>query len=205
MLKHVSLCVVLAAAALSACGSESTQPTALISTGGPVLELFDPALEVDVLQRSTPLLHNFAAAAVIGRAGGTITLPEAGLSIYFPQNSVFIPTLVTVVAVPGTSVAYTFQPHGLVFRRPPVIAQDLRGTAAFGDPAVRGRLEGAYLPDLAGLIGITARVREVRPTRVDVERGMMYFDVDHFSTYVASSGRRTGYISASGNLAPRPD
>lgn len=205
MPKHVRFFVLLTAAALSACGTESTQPTALIPAGGPVLELFDPAIEVDVLQRSAPLLHNFAASAVIGRAGGTITLPEAGFAIHFPQNSVFVPTPITVVALPGTAVAYTFQPHGLVFRRPPVIMQELQGTAAYGEPLLRGRLEGAYLPEVSGLTGLTARVREVRPTRVDVERGIMYFDVDHFSTYVASSGRRSGYISASGNLAPRPD
>lgn len=202
MLKHTFVSVLLAAATLAACGPDATQPSELVHTGGPVLELFDPAIEVNVLQRSAPLLHDFVASAVIGRAGGTIEIPEAGFSITFPQNAVLLPTPIVVAALPGTSVAYTFQPHGLVFRRPPTITQDLRGTDVFRDPAVRAGLEGAYLPDVAALIGTVARVREVRPTVVDVKGWQMRFDVDHFSAYVASSGRRTGYISASGNLIP---
>ena len=43
MLKHLRLFLPLAAL-LAACGPDSTQPSALIRTGGPVLELFDPAM-----------------------------------------------------------------------------------------------------------------------------------------------------------------
>jgi hypothetical protein len=202
MPRHLRIFPLLLAVLLAACGPESTQPSAHVRTGGPVLELFDPALEVDVLQRSAPLLHNFAAAGIIGRDGGTLRIPEAGFSIEFPPTAVRVPTLITVTALPGTGVAYVFAPHGLVFRTPPVITQDLRGTAAFGNPALRTTLEGAYLPDLAALAGLTARVRETRPTQVDVSGWKMRFDVDHFSGYIASSGRRSGYISSSGNLIP---
>lgn len=200
MLKHLRLFLPVMAF-LAACGTETTQPTELIRTSGPVLERFDPALEVDVLQRSAPLLHNFAAVGVIGREGGTLRIPDAGFSIQFPPDAVRLPTLVSVTALPGTSVGYVFAPHGLVFRKPPVITQELRGTAVFGEPAL-GSLEGAYLPDLAGLAGLTARVRETRPTTVDVTGWKMRFTVDHFSTYVASTRRRSGYISSSGNLVP---
>jgi hypothetical protein len=201
MLKHLRLFLPVVVL-LAACGTDTTQPSALIQTGGPVLELFDPALEVDVLQRSAPLLHNFAAVGVIGREGGTLQLPQAGFSIEFPPNAVRLPTLVSVTALPGTAVGYVFAPHGLTFRKPPVITQELRGTAVFGQPALRSMLEGAYLPDLAGLAGLTARVRETRPTTVDVTGWKMQFTVDHFSTYVASTSRRSGYISSSGNLIP---
>lgn len=202
MLKHLRACLPLAVAVLAACGTESTQPSGLIRTGAPVLELFEPALEVDVLQRSEPLPHNFAAAGTIGREGGTLRVPEAGFAIEFPPNAVRAPTHITVTARAGTGVAYEFQPHGLVFRRPPVITQDLRGTLAFGDAEARTGLEGAYVAD-GGLVGLTARVRETRPTVVDVTGWKMRWDVDHFSVYVASSGRRSGYISASGNLISR--
>jgi hypothetical protein len=202
MLKHLRVFLPAAAVFLAACGSDSTQPSGLVRTGAPVLEVFDPALEVDVLQRSAPLLHNFAAAGIIGREGGTLGIPEAGFSIEFPPGAVRAPTLVSVTAVPGTAVAYVFEPHGLVFRKAPVITQDLRGTGVFTDPALRSTLEGAYLPDLAGLVGATARVRETRPTSVDVTGWKMQFTVDHFSGYVAASGRRSGYISASGDLIP---
>lgn len=202
MLKRLSACLPVLAVFLSSCGPEATQPSALIHTGASRLELFNPALEVDVLQRTEPLLHNFAAARVIGRDGGTLRLPEAGLTVEFPPNAVRLPTLVSVTAVPGTAVAYVFQPHGLVFRQPPTVTQDLRGTQAFARPALRAGLEGGYLPDLAGLLGLTARVRETRPTTVDVTGWAMRFEVDHFSAYIASTGRRSGYISASGNHVP---
>lgn len=201
MLKHLRACLPVLALFLASCGPDSTQPSSRVRTGGPLLELTDPALVVDVLQRSEPLLHNIAAVGVIGRDGGTLRLPEAGLTVEFPPNAVRHPTLISVTAVPGTAVAYVFQPHGLVFRQPPVLTQDLRRTAVFGNPSQRSTLEGAYLPDLAGLLGATARVRETRPTTVDVTGWSMRFDVNHFSTYLASA-RRSGYISASGNLIP---
>ncbi|HYR10902.1 MAG TPA: hypothetical protein VEQ60_24190 [Longimicrobium sp.] len=201
MLKHLRAAALLAVAALAACGPDSTQPSTLITTSGPSLDLFDPPVVVDVLQRSEPLLHNFAATAVIGRGGGIIRIPEAGFTITFPANSVRTPTPITVVAVPGTAVAYLFQPHGLVFQKTPVVTQDLRGTQAFRDPSLLAELEGAYFPELSALDGLTAVVRETRPTLVDVAGWKMRFSVQHFSGYTAST-RRGGYINASGNLIP---
>jgi hypothetical protein len=202
MLKHLRVCAVLAAATLAACGTDSTQPSELISTGGPLLGLTDPPIEVDVLQRTTPLLHNYAAAALIGRGGGSLHIPEAGFSITFPPNAVRLPTLVTVTAVPGTAVAYLFTPHGLVFDRPAVITQELHGTEAAHEPSLLRELEGAYFPELSLLAGLTATVTETRPTVVDARGGKMAWTVEHFSGYTASSGRRSGYTSSSGNLIP---
>ncbi|HEV3051046.1 MAG TPA: hypothetical protein VGX50_12100 [Longimicrobium sp.] len=201
MLKHLRVSVVLAAAALAACAPDSTGPDGLITTGGPALDLSDPPVVIDVLQRSEPLLHDFTAAGVIGRGGGVLRIPEAGFSITFPVNAVRIPTLVTVTAVPGTAVAYLFEPHGLVFQKSPVIMQDLRGTEVFGDPSRLGELEGTYFPDETALAGLTATIRETRPTQVDVSGWRMRFDVDHFSGYTAST-HRGGYITSSGNLIP---
>lgn len=201
MLKHLRAAALLVAATLAACGPDSTQPSELITTGGASLDLSDPPMVVDVLQRSQPLLHNFAAVALIGRGGGIIRIPEAGFSMTFPPNAVRVPTPITVVAVPGTAVAYLFQPHGLVFQNAPVITQDLRGTEAFQDPSLLGELEGAYFPDAGLLDGLTAIVRETRPTTVDVNGWKMRFSVEHFSGYTASA-RRTGYISSSGNVIP---
>ncbi|HEU4880631.1 MAG TPA: hypothetical protein VFT45_00260 [Longimicrobium sp.] len=200
MLKHLRAAALVAAAALAACG-DSTQPSNLITTGGPSLDLSDPPVVIDVLQRSEPLLHNFAAAALIGRNGGVIRLPEAGFTMTFPANSVRFPTLITVVAVPGTPVAYLFEPHGLVFQKPPTITQDLRGTEAFGNPTILRDLEGAYFPEAGLLDGLTALIGETRPTTVDVTGWKMRFDVQHFSGYAAST-RRSGYINASGNVIP---
>lgn len=201
MLRHLRAGALLLAALLAACGDDGTQPSGMIATGGPALDLSDPAMVVEVLQRSEPLLHNYVASTVVGRGGGIIRIPEAGFSITFPANAVRQPTQVTVTALEGGSVAYLFEPHGLVFHKSPVIMQDLRGTAVFGDQAALAELEGAYFPDVTDLNGGTATVRETRPTSVDVSGWRMRFDVDHFSGYTASA-RRTGYISSSGNLIP---
>jgi hypothetical protein len=201
MLKHLRAVAVLAVATLAACGPDSTQPSGLITTGGPSLDMSDPPMVVDVLQRSEPLVHNFAAGAVIGRAGGVIRIPEAGFTMTFPANAVRVPTPITVVAVPGTAVAYLFQPHGLVFQKAPTIMQDLRGTAAFADPAILGQLEGAYFPEAGLLDGLTAIVRETRPTAVDVTGSRVRFDVQHFSGYTLST-KRSGYLNANGNVVP---
>lgn len=201
MLKHLRAGALLLAASLAACGDDGTQPSGLIRTGGPALDLSDPPMVVEVLQRSEPLPHNSVAAATIGRGGGIIRIPEAGFTITFPANSVRQPTEITVTALEGTSVAYLFEPHGLVFHRSPVIMQDLRGTAVYGDQAALGDLEGAYFPSITDLNGGSATVRETRSTSVDVTGWRTRFDVDHFSGYTLST-RRSGYINSSGNLIP---
>ena len=201
MLKHVHIPVLLMATALAAC--DATQPASEIRTGaGPQLDLYDPPIQVEVLQRTTPLDRAYTASALIDRGGGTISIPQAGFSISFPTNAVRgQPTLVTVTAVAGGNVAYLFEPHGLVFQSAPTITQDLRGTQVFQNPALRATLEGGYFPEAADLAGATARIRETRPTLVDVSGWKMKFNVQHFSGYLASS-RRSGYISSSGNLIP---
>jgi predicted small secreted protein len=201
MLKHVRVAALLLAAALAAC--DTTQPAGEIRTGGPLLDIYDPPIVVDVLQRTTPLSRDYTASAVITRSGGTISIPEAGFSITFPSNSLRgTPTLITVTAMAGGDVAYRFEPHGLVFHNAPMITQDLRGTQVFQNPELRSALEGAYFPDDTYLGGDgTAKIKETRPTVVDVNGWKMKFNVQHFSGYLAAAGR-SGYISSSGNLIP---
>jgi hypothetical protein len=201
MLKHVRVFALLMAAALAAC--DSTLPSGEIRTSpGPQLDIYDPAIEVEVLQRTTPLDRSYTASAVISRSGGTIAIPEAGVSITFPSNAVKgQPTLITVTALAGSNVAYEFQPHGLNFHNAPMITQDLRGTEVFQNPSLRSVLEGAYYPDSSYLGNGTAKIKETRPTVVDVNGWKMKFNVQHFSGYLAAAGRG-GFISSSGNYIP---
>ena len=204
MAGRLRISTLLITAALAACGTDGTAPSATVRTGGPPLLLGSLPIFVDVLQRNAPLPRTYTSAATIGSAGGTIAIPEAGFRIDFPAGAVNAPVQITVKALAGRNVAYDFAPHGLRFARTPTITQELQGTAAYGSTAIRAGLEGAYAPDLLGLLGSLLRITETRPTTVQVDTWQMRWTVEHFSGYVASS-RRSGYISSSGNLIPAGD
>lgn len=202
MRKRLRISTLLVVAALAACGTDGTQPSAVVRTGeGPPMLLGSLPIFVEVLQRTTPLQRPYTATASIGAEGGRLAIPEAGFSIDIPAGALGTPVEISVRAQPGKNVAYEFQPHGLRFARSPVVTQELRGTAAYGSADVRRRLEGAYAPDLLGLLGGLLRIVETRPTTVQVDTWQMRWTVDHFSGYVASA-KRSGYISSSGNLIP---
>ena len=199
-----SLRVLLVMAGLGALAAACDDPTepqqGLRPASKPHLTVYDPPIDVTVLQRTTPLSAPVTASAYIDRGGGTISIPAAGFSITFPANAIAggKKTLITVTALPGSNVAYEFQPEGLVFHNDPMITQDLKVTQAFGDPSYRNALEGAYFPDTTYLGNGTARIKETRPTVVDVNGWKMKWNVHHFSGYLASTGRIGGYIGSSG-------
>ena len=104
---------------------------------------------------------------------------------------------ITVTALKGNGVGYTFEPHGTVFNAPVVITQTYKGTEAEKNADVQARLLGAYSPNLDALTNTlgTTLVTELRPTQVDVGIKELRFTVDHFSGYVVASGR-SGAASA---------
>ncbi len=201
MSRNVRHLVVLAAAALAAC-SDAPAPTApALPAGGPALLLWNPPIIVDLLQRVRPLDAPISTTAVVGRNGGVMRLPAAGLTFNIPPNALAQPTQITVTALPGSGVAYVFKPHGLVFRKPAHVTQDLNLTAVL--PELLFSLEGAYFRDASQIDPATGTVRvsETRPTRVDLLGLRATFSVEHFSGYAVSS-RRGGYIGSSGDRIP---
>ena len=211
--KFIRLCSILAAtAALSYGCGEVAAPVApeqpshgligdltgdltgmVVTTTATVLETVVP---VNVLQRTSPLTQDISVSAEIGKNGGTIEIREAGLKFVVPSNALDPPSskrtvTITVTALKGDEVAYTFQPHGLRFREPVRIEQDFKGTTAEGDRSLLGGVEGAYFPSVADLDAAhgIASVLEFRPTSVDVTGNKIKFTVDHFSGYLIASGR----------------
>ncbi len=149
---------------------------------------------VQVLRRTSSLKEDVSASALLGAAGGTIEIPEAGIAVSFPAGSLPVDgdarMPITVTAVRGNGVAYLFAPHGTVFRGDVTVTQSLKSTGAFRKAAVAGRLQAAYFPHVSALSPDgTARVQELRPTAVDVEAGSMSWTIRHFSGYLASVGR----------------
>ncbi|HEU4453370.1 MAG TPA: hypothetical protein VFR81_09930 [Longimicrobium sp.] len=137
------------------------------------------------------------------RGSRGLRIPEAGFTITFPAGAVHEPVEIRATALAGANVAYRFEPHGLVFDREPVITQDLRLTQSIAR-LLGVQMEGGYFTDEAALAGGTGVILETRPAQLDLLRLRMSFGIRHFSGYLASTGRRGGYISSTGSRAPAP-
>lgn len=155
------------------------QDTRLLGTVTSLVE------DVTILQRVEPLEEDVQVTATIGRAGGTMSLPEAGLRVIFPQDAVKRNTQITITARRGSNVAYTFEPHGLVFRQPLIAQQDARVTEAYKNPLFQ-LSRGAYFSSEESVLGKVAKVTEFRPTEFDLTGSKFKWTIEHFSGYLLS-------------------
>lgn len=144
-------------------------------------------LPVRGVTRSTPLANDISVSAVIGPKGGTITIPEAGLTLVVPPNAVSSDVQFTATALAGKAVAYDFQPHGTQFAVPLTFTQDLRKTSLL-TTLTAPLLDGAYFPDkdLVNRQSARALVSEIIPASVDLLGLRTSFPIEHFSGYLIS-------------------
>jgi len=139
--------------------------------------------QVTVVKRDRPLSEDEVASKVIGYYGGTIHLPEAGLTVAFPWGAVRSPTRITVTAPAGNLVGYHFEPHGLRFRRDVTVVQDLRGTEAdllglgLSLNLTAAYFEGELQSEVTALESITLWLLRI----------LGIFKIDHFSGYVIAT------------------
>jgi hypothetical protein len=135
-----------------------------------------------VLTREDPLTRDEVVSETIGRWGGTIRLPRAGLTVTVPPGALDGPTRITVRAPAGDLLGYEFAPHGLEFNRPVILTQEVsRRSAADG-------LEVVYFD---GGLQPTVEVLEVLPVATLRDRAV--FRIEHFSGYAF---RKRGYVVA---------
>jgi hypothetical protein len=174
-------------AALTSCSD--SRDIASPSPSRPVRLLQAPAV-VSVLTRDVPLATSVTASATIGALGGTITLPEAGLTVTVPALAVTSPTVISVTAVAGAQVAYEFEPHGLQFAVPLVVTQVLDGTSASGRGLIPGKVFAGYFADLSALnqTNGTAIVNEILGASLNLGHSRATFTVSHFSGYLLATG-----------------
>lgn len=190
-LKPVGGLLLLLGVVSAGCG-ERTTPTQAIPSQSPRYSTSSSLTEVLVLGRPSPLESAVTVTRAIGKNGGSIEIPEAGLKVVFPLGAVVPPkgsktVDITVTAVAGSDVAYAFGPSGLVFEAPVKIEQDLKVTNALKDSSLLSSVEGAFYQQLKG--DGTASVSEFRPTSVDVSDSKIKFYVEHFSGYLLAVGR----------------
>jgi len=144
-------------------------------------------LPVRGVTRNAPLANDISVSAVIGKAGGTISIPDAGLTLVVPPGAVTSNTKFTATALAGRLVAYEFEPHGTKFAVPLQFTQDLRKVSLLG-ALTSSLMDGAYFTDEGKLnqtLGIAA-VTELLPATVDLLRLRVGFPINHFSGYLVS-------------------
>jgi len=165
--------------------SSPVEPNAVVPST-PSSALFG-LLPVRGVTRARPLANDITVSAVIGKNGGKISIPEAGLTLVVPANAVGANTTFTATAIAGNLVAYEFEPHGTTFAVPLQFTQDLRKTSLVG-MLTAPLMDGAYFTDRSKLLPTTgvAFVSEITPAVVNLLKSQVSFPIDHFSGYLIS-------------------
>ena len=183
---------------VAACSSDSvTAPEMARSNSGGLVgstlttlsSTANKLLNVTGLLRTKPLTSSIVRSGLITQGGGRIEIPELGFRLDIPAGAIPTNTMtITVTALPGSMVAYDFQPHGTRFLKPLSIRQDLQGTN-WSNSGVKGTLTGGYFKDQSqlSLFGGTAKLDETFP--VTLESSRLSFNIVHFSGYMVATGR----------------
>lgn len=192
--RSLSAAIALAAVSLvsSSCGdatapvNPTAAPSALLGLptglGGGVGTLVDTTL--NTLQLTVPLLSDISRSATIGPDGGSIEIPETGFRLDVPKNALSAPTLITVTAVQGSTVAYEFEPHGITLNKRLVVTQSLGPTSIVSN-LLGQSFTGAYFTSRDDIHADgTAFVHELEPTSTDLLSLQVRFSIGHFSGYL---------------------
>jgi hypothetical protein len=150
----------------------------------------------EIVKRTGNLQEDISATATITPEGGSLSLPEAGLVLFFPRDAVSETIEVTATALKGKRLVYDFQPHGLVFNTPIYVAQQLRGTELNAQRTQKKGLDvwAGYLS--RGTDDILADGSANFTETFDAtyygtgSETLAVFMTTHFSGYAMASGRR---------------
>jgi hypothetical protein len=137
--------------------------------------------------RSKPLLNPITVTKTIGRSGGVLSIPAAGVTVVVPAGALNGDTRITMTARAGSLLAYDFAPHGVTFNVPLVFNQNLNGTNA-GLLSPLG-LKLGYYSDPSLLGKTTALVSEVVTGLTSILTRTFTAPIKHFSGYIVICGR----------------
>lgn len=150
------------------------------------------------IQRKHALKSDITVTQVIGVKGGTLRIPQAGLTIEFAPGALTMNTPITATALAGSLVAYEFGPHGTQFQAPVTITQDMKQTTIDKKASQADSLFGGYMPQgAADINGDSVHVSEMHKSDTKVGKDFFggkvlkstSFVVPHFSGYILISGR----------------
>jgi hypothetical protein len=182
----------LGALAAASCGGEhptlpQLQQSAPEAPAADLLGGVTSLLGVNGLQRTTALAAPITVTKAIGSEGGTLAIPEAGVTVTIPRGALAGTTTITMTARAGTLVAYDFAPHGITFAKPLVFSQQLRGTNATLLSAPLMRL--GYYSDASLLTRTGGLVSELLGGAVNTLTWTFTSTIPHFSGYIVTCGR----------------
>jgi hypothetical protein len=129
---------------------------------------------------------------IIDRSGGTISIPETGLTVSFPAGAVTGPIRVTITS-DDQYVAYKMEPTGTRFLKDVTATQVLNTTSIFGEP-LRNQLYAAYIADDNVKLSGKVPVLEIEPSTTIFSPLPPHFPqaqvwtIRHFSRYMLASG-----------------
>jgi hypothetical protein len=193
-----SLAALVAAVAVSvtlaACGAtDSTAPTSAsapkvapdASSANLITTLLGSPTTINPVHRDVPLATSITVSKKIGLLGGTIAIPQAGLSIVIPPLAIPVTKTISVTAMAGNKIAYEFEPHGLKFTLPLVMTQSLAKTDASGGLLGLLDLKVGYFPDNTNPTSVT----ELLGVQVNLLNQTAITTLWHFSGYIIAGGR----------------
>jgi hypothetical protein len=138
------------------------------------------------VRRTTPLAAPITVVRVVGASGGTLRIPEAGVTVQIPSGALKKDTEITMTARAGSLIAYDFAPHGIVFARPLVFTQSLRGTTVSLLSPLSLKL--GYYEDPSLLTETTGVVSQLIGGVTNLLTGTFTSAIPHFSGYMMSCG-----------------
>ena len=165
----------------------------LVDPTAPVTTVTDVAgFQFQAVTWNTPLEAPLTVSQTIDPSGGTITIPQTGLTIEFPAGSVT--SSVTITVTPDDKyVAYTMEPAGTQFLKDVRVTQLLNTTSVFGVPLISG-LYAAYVADDGVNLSGVLPVLELEPSSTifsllsPLLPQAEVWTIRHFSRYILASG-----------------
>ncbi|MEP6620782.1 MAG: hypothetical protein ABJE47_15765, partial [bacterium] len=182
---------------LAGCSNDRTDVTSPLATpsaapSGDLLGALGGLLNntlslVGNVKRTTPLAAAISVQQTIGAAGGTMTIPSAGVTVVFPAGALASNTTITMTARAGSAVAYDFAPHGITFAKPLVFTQNLSGTNV--SLLTAPLLNLGYYTDPSLIGTVTTLVSELIGGTTNLLSWKFTSSIRHFSGYMVACGR----------------
>lgn len=191
--KHTSAIRLLAAtlAFSAACGTElTTSPTASLQAPEGSASASKAAEKAPKKLKGkswvSPVLQPITYSVdVSATRGGEINFPTLGTKIVIPAGAVSGPMRISVTALPGSVVAFDFQPAGTRFIVPLTVTQDLKKVNWTSSTA----FNIVYFQNADDVDEENGTVNASEDIPTVVARNSAMFKIWHFSGYAASAGR----------------